>query len=120
MTEPEIRPVRLPGPAFDVQARVSQLEDFLNPNSSAFHRKEQHENIKKVIQLYQEGFLPTDDWTWVTKGHVVSKAEVDKGLGWVWFEVFLHPYFMYLLTQSLIGKMYANGGKVCIRKFSRF
>jgi hypothetical protein len=37
---------------FDIEGRILQLREFLDPNSPNYERKDQHENIRAIIKLY--------------------------------------------------------------------
>lgn len=71
---------------FDRQKRIAELKDYLNVD----HHKPQHDNLKKIIELYESG-EKMDHFTsvWVKDGKVVTQEQAlaTMGSGSLWVEV---------------------------------
>ena len=51
----EFSPV-IPWPQpFDVEKRIQELRDHLDPNDPSYQPEQQHTNIKAAIKLYEDG-----------------------------------------------------------------
>ena len=71
---------------FDVQGRITELRTYLDPNSSRYQRPEQHENIKALITLYEEGKINGGDRVYIQKGKIIQREHMLKDPGWTWAE----------------------------------
>lgn len=67
---------------FDVQKRIQQLRNYLDPNHPEYQREQQHVNIKAIIKLYEEGKIDGITQVWIKDGKIVSKEEARKKPGW--------------------------------------
>jgi hypothetical protein len=73
---------------FDVQKRIQELRGYLDPKNPQCEPKEQHVNIKAVIQLYEEGKIDGLENICIMEGKVVTKQEMFKGTARAWVEVY--------------------------------
>jgi hypothetical protein len=80
---------------FDVQGRIQQLHDFLDPKHPLYQPEQQHVNIKALIKLYEDKKIDGIQEVWVMEGKVVTEEEAINYTGWAWQEVclFLFPPF---------------------------
>jgi hypothetical protein len=72
---------------FDVQKRIQKLRSYLDPENPQHEPKEQHINIKAVIQLYEDGKIDGSERVCIMDGKVVTEKEVFEGTAWAWVEV---------------------------------
>ncbi len=88
MDKPVIWLPRNPCPPvpFDVKARIEQLRSYLDPNNSHYQRPQQHENIKAVIRLYEEGKINGVDSVYVQRGKIIALEDILKNPGSIWAE----------------------------------
>jgi hypothetical protein len=84
--EVKFSPAQLPGTPDDPVRRLNDLKRFLDPNAKDFQPKEQHENIRCAIRLYEDGKLPKPGRTWIHNGKVVAEEKVFGRVPWVWLE----------------------------------
>src|SRR5947208_6018630 len=56
---------------FDVQKRIQKLRSYLDPENPQHEPKEQHINIKAVIQLYEDGKIDGSERVCIMDGKVV-------------------------------------------------
>ncbi len=77
---------------FDVQARIQQLRDSLDPKNPLYQPEQQHVNIKAVIKLYEDGEIDGIQEVYVREGKIVTEEEAIKK-GWAWAEVSLCLFF---------------------------
>ena len=71
---------------FDIEARILQLREYLDPNSPNYERKEQHENIRAVIKLYEERKIDGVNMVYIVNAKVVSEEELFSRKTWGWVE----------------------------------
>ena len=72
---------------FDVQERITTLKSFLDPNHRLYERAGQHENIRHLIKLYEDGIIDGTHTTYVSQGRVISKDEYLNATTWCIKEV---------------------------------
>jgi O-phosphoseryl-tRNA(Cys) synthetase len=63
---------------FDVQERINQLRSYLGPKDPRYEREEQHDNIKAVIKLYEDGKIDGSQHVYIIEGKIVTREEVSK------------------------------------------
>jgi len=76
----------------DIQERIQQLRNYLNPDHPQYEREEQQLNIRAAIKLYEDGKLDGRGRVCIMEGKVVSMDEVFKGTAWAWIEGMSHQY----------------------------
>lgn len=79
-------PLRTP---FDVQKRIQDLHEYLNPESPQCQPEQQHVNIKATIQFYKDKKIDGSQRVYIMDGELVSREEMFKGSTWAWGEVCL-------------------------------
>jgi hypothetical protein len=70
--------IPIPDP-FDVNKRIQQLRSYLDPKSPDYQPKNQHINIKAVIELYEEGKIDGSQEVFIKNGKIVPEEETFKG-----------------------------------------
>jgi hypothetical protein len=77
--------IPLPAP-YDIEKRIQQLRNYLDPNHPDYQPEQQHTNIKAAIKLYEDGKI--DGWkpVYITDGKIVPKEEIFRGGSWSWSE----------------------------------
>jgi len=88
----EFSPV-IPSPTpFDVQKRIQELRDYLDPNKPHYQPEEQHLNVKAAIKLYEDSKIDGKEQVFMMNGKVVDRDEIFKGPFRSWFEGMFHQY----------------------------
>lgn len=78
----------IPNPIkFDVEKRIEDLRNYLNPSHPEYERHEQHSNIREAIKLYEEGRIDGMERAHIMNGRRVSHAEMMSRTTWGWTEV---------------------------------
>ncbi len=94
---------------FDVQKRIQQLRDFLDPKHPLYQPEQQHVNIKAVIKLYEDKKIDGIQGIWVMEGKVVTEEEAENYASWAWEEVYLFlfspPKFLTSITTHLTNRL---------------
>ena len=78
---------------FDVQGRIQELRDSLDPKHPLYQPEQQHVNIKAIIKLYEDKKIDGIQEVWVVEGKVVTEEEAENYPGWAWQEVCLSLFF---------------------------
>ncbi|OBT82250.1 hypothetical protein VE02_09205 [Pseudogymnoascus sp. 03VT05] len=74
-------------PVFDVEARIKDLQGFLNPSNPNYQPKRQHVNIRAVIKLYEEGKLDGLQRTTFIDGKIDPYEEAFTAKSGSWTEI---------------------------------
>jgi hypothetical protein len=77
--------IPLPIP-FDVEERIQELRDYLDPNNPDYQPEQQHTNIKAAIRLYEDGKIDGVEHVFIVDGKVVPEDEIYTTPSWTWFE----------------------------------
>ncbi|KFY81690.1 hypothetical protein V500_11186 [Pseudogymnoascus sp. VKM F-4518 (FW-2643)] len=71
---------------FDVQARIKALQSYLDPNNPDYQPERQHENIRAVIKLYEEGKIDGLKRTTIIDGKIAHFEEAFTSKTGSWIE----------------------------------
>jgi hypothetical protein len=63
----------------DIQKRIQELRDYLDPNNPNCQPEQQHSNIKAAIKLYQDGKIDGVEQVFLMDGKVVPREEIFNG-----------------------------------------
>ena len=63
----------------DIQKRIQELRDYLDPNNPNCQPEQQHSNIKAAMKLYQDGKIDGVEQVFLMDGKVVSREEIFNG-----------------------------------------
>jgi hypothetical protein len=78
-----------------------KLRGYLDPNSPHYQREEQHDDIKTVIKLYEDGKIDGLEHVFVMEGKIVTQKEVfKKGKKRAWFEVYSFKFLTSFRNSS--------------------
>jgi hypothetical protein len=108
----------------DVQERIQQLRNYLDPNHPQYEREEQHVNIKAAIKLYEDGKIDGLQHVYIMEGKIVTRKEVfKKGMVWAWFEVYSFKFLASIRNSSnewtqITGDASSVCSKVCLRSWA--
>ena len=71
---------------FDVQKRIQELRDCLDPKTPYYQPERQHVNIKAAIKLYEEGKIDGVKQVHIMNGEIVPEEKIFKGPSCSWSE----------------------------------
>ena len=71
----------------DVQARIKELQGYLDPNNPEYEPERQHVNIRAAIKLYEEGKIDGIQRTTIIDGKIAPFEDVVKSKTGFWIEV---------------------------------
>jgi hypothetical protein len=95
---------------FDVQGRIQEPRDSLDPKHLLYQPEQQHANIKTLIKLYEDKEIDGIQQVYVMEGKVVTEEETRavnrlKGV-LVWEEVrlliFIFIFILFLFSNLLL------------------
>lgn len=75
---------------FDIQKRIEELHNYLDPKSSNYQPEHQHINIRAVIKLYQEGKIDGVEQVFIKDGKLIPRKEIATGPSAPWIEGLFH------------------------------
>jgi hypothetical protein len=87
-------------PVFDVQARIKELQGFLDPSNPNYQPERQHKNIRAVIKLYEEGKIDGLKRTTIIDGKIVPYKAAFESKSGSWTEV---SFFIQAQRYGLCG-----------------
>lgn len=75
-------------PPFDIEQRIAELEDSLDPKSQYYEPVQHHVNIKKLIELYKNGSRTSNSTPiYICNGEIITREKFLAGAGWTFVDV---------------------------------
>ncbi|KFY15433.1 hypothetical protein V492_01986 [Pseudogymnoascus sp. VKM F-4246] len=71
---------------FDVEGRIKELQGYLDPSNPDYQPEWQHENIRAVIKLYEEGKIDGIQRTTIINGKIASYEDAFTSKTGSWIE----------------------------------
>jgi hypothetical protein len=70
----------------DIQKRIQELREYLDPTHVNYQREEQHVNVEAAVKLYEEGKINGEEHIYIMDGKVVSREETFRQKAFSWME----------------------------------
>jgi hypothetical protein len=105
---------------FDVQKRIQELRGYLDPKNPQYEPRQQHDNIRAVIQLYEDGKIDGSEQVCVMEGKIVTRQEMFEGTARAWVEVYTLKSLHKDLSNEWVqvtGRVSTICRKVCLRSW---
>jgi hypothetical protein len=70
----------------DIQKRIQELREYLDPTHVNYQREEQHVNVEAAVKLSEEGKINGEEHIYIMDGKVVSREETFRQKAFSWME----------------------------------